>query len=232
MIRDSWLTFEAKFCPQSWMTTVSLSTSTLRIIWLPINPRLHKKIAAHRFLGPTVCWQTIASVSQCFVQPLDCLRFTIYLYWMYTYLCWWVSETYVVPVDVYSNSYNDSYSYIYIHGWLVVPCHIVDWLTDNLLHHIQSNPDILRRLADPVFMSAITEFQTNPQAAMHKYRDNAAIQSFFKEFCGLLGRCNALVETVSINILWWWWFLELEPSEDFSMHRESIRRTFEVLDSG
>lgn len=64
---------------------------------------------------------------------------------------------------------------------------VADWLSDNLLQRIQSKPELLQRLADPTFMSAIAEFQTNPQAAMLKYQHNAAVQSFLKEFCGILG---------------------------------------------
>jgi len=36
-------------------------------------------------------------------------------------------------------------------------------------------------------VQAIAEFQANPQAAMQKYGDNAAMQAFFCEFCALLG---------------------------------------------
>jgi len=36
-------------------------------------------------------------------------------------------------------------------------------------------------------MQAIAEFQANPQAAMQKYGDSAAVQSFFLQFCALLG---------------------------------------------
>jgi len=36
-------------------------------------------------------------------------------------------------------------------------------------------------------VQAIAEFQANPQKAMQKYGDNAAMQAFFQEFCTLLG---------------------------------------------
>jgi len=41
-------------------------------------------------------------------------------------------------------------------------------------------------------MQAINEFQANPQAAMHKYRDNAAMQAFFRDFCALLGLLTSI----------------------------------------
>jgi len=62
-----------------------------------------------------------------------------------------------------------------------------EWLTEDLLQQIQSNSELCRRLQDPTFMQAIAEFQANPQAAMQKYSDNAAMQTFFREFCGILG---------------------------------------------
>jgi hypothetical protein len=62
-----------------------------------------------------------------------------------------------------------------------------EWLTDDLLQRIQANDNLCHRLQDPLFMHAITEFQTNPQAAMYKYRDNATMQTFFKDICSILG---------------------------------------------
>ena len=62
-----------------------------------------------------------------------------------------------------------------------------EWLTEDFLQRIQSNSDLCRRLQDPTFMHAIAEFQANPQAAMQKYGDNAAMQAFFHDFCSLLG---------------------------------------------
>ncbi|XP_013408030.1 uncharacterized protein LOC106172003 [Lingula anatina] len=62
-----------------------------------------------------------------------------------------------------------------------------DWITDDLLGKVENNEVLFKRLSDPSFTKALTEFQTNPQAAMLKYKDNQEVQQFFKEFCGLLG---------------------------------------------
>jgi len=67
-----------------------------------------------------------------------------------------------------------------------------EWLTDDLLNRIQSNSELCQRLQDPTFMQAINEFPANPQAAMHKYRDNAAMQAFFRDFCALLGLLTSI----------------------------------------
>jgi len=49
-------------------------------------------------------------------------------------------------------------------------------------------------------MSAIAEFQTNPQAALAKYRDNEAVQSFLKEFCGLVGMRHSHNVTLFVQL--------------------------------
>ena len=66
-----------------------------------------------------------------------------------------------------------------------------DWLTDDLLQTLSSRPDLMHRLADPTFMSAVNEFKANPQAAMAKYQNNDAMQSFFRELCAILGLSSA-----------------------------------------
>ncbi|XP_076445689.1 uncharacterized protein LOC143283369 [Babylonia areolata] len=62
-----------------------------------------------------------------------------------------------------------------------------EWVTDDLLEKVSKNETLSKRLGDPRFMQAVTEFQTNPKAAMMKYQSNAEMQQFLKEFCGILG---------------------------------------------
>ncbi len=50
----------------------------------------------------------------------------------------------------------------------------------------------MKRMNDPSFMQAMAEFQTNPQAAQQKYKDNKEMQTFLKEFCGLMGECISI----------------------------------------
>ena len=60
-------------------------------------------------------------------------------------------------------------------------------MTEDLLEKVQKNMVLSKRLGDPRFMQAVTEFQTDPKAAMAKYQSNPEIQLFLKEFCGILG---------------------------------------------
>ncbi|XP_071113134.1 uncharacterized protein [Haliotis cracherodii] len=62
-----------------------------------------------------------------------------------------------------------------------------DFVTDSLLEKVSRNKILSKHLADPMFSQAITEFQTNPQAALIKYQHNQEIQLVFKEFCELMG---------------------------------------------
>ena len=66
----------------------------------------------------------------------------------------------------------------------------VEWLTEDLLSNIQKNETLANRLSDPSFTRAISEFQTNPQAAMLKYQNNPEMQQFLKDFCGILGKIS------------------------------------------
>ena len=47
-------------------------------------------------------------------------------------------------------------------------------------------------MANPHFMQAITEFQTNPSQAAEKYKDNQAVQHFMKEFTGIMGEWKSI----------------------------------------
>ncbi len=70
-----------------------------------------------------------------------------------------------------------------------VYCLFSDWINDDLLTQIEKNDTLLHGMTDPRFMRAVTEFQTNPEMAMEKYRDNVDVQNFLKQFCGLMGEC-------------------------------------------
>lgn len=58
---------------------------------------------------------------------------------------------------------------------------------DELLKNIEKNEMLCKRILDPSFKAAITEFQTDPEAALEKYKDNVEIQSCFKDFCSIIG---------------------------------------------
>ncbi|ESO85762.1 hypothetical protein LOTGIDRAFT_204592 [Lottia gigantea] len=62
-----------------------------------------------------------------------------------------------------------------------------DWVNDDLLKEIEKNDVLYSKLSNPQFSAAIAEFQHNPEGAMKKYADNAEMQKFLKEFCGVMG---------------------------------------------
>lgn len=59
---------------------------------------------------------------------------------------------------------------------------------------------LAKRMSDPRFMQAITEFQTNPQEAMVKYGNDKEIQLFLKEFCGLLGANLFIINCIIMSV--------------------------------
>ena len=69
---------------------------------------------------------------------------------------------------------------------------LLDWITSNLLQQIQGDETLAKRLTDPTFMAAITEFQTNPKGALEKYKNNAEVMQFLQSFCGLMGESGYL----------------------------------------
>ena len=42
-------------------------------------------------------------------------------------------------------------------------------------------------MANPQFMAAFSEFQSNPQEAAKKYEDNPEMKEFIQQFSGILG---------------------------------------------
>lgn len=46
----------------------------------------------------------------------------------------------------------------------------------------------MKKLQDPKFMEAVQMFQTNPTAAMERYKDDKETQDAFMQFCGLMGK--------------------------------------------
>lgn len=61
-----------------------------------------------------------------------------------------------------------------------------EWINEALLAKLASNPELLRRFQDPKFMSAMQEFQQDPQKAAAKYQGNAEIQKFIVEFSAIM----------------------------------------------
>ena len=60
-------------------------------------------------------------------------------------------------------------------------------MNDSLLQTIQSNPKVSSKMSNPQFMTAFSEFQSNPSAAAKKYENNSEMKEFIQEFSSILG---------------------------------------------
>eukprot|EP00049_Salpingoeca_infusionum_P023238 m.11054 g.11054 ORF g.11054 m.11054 type:complete len:308 (+) comp5663_c0_seq1:1663-2586(+) len=61
------------------------------------------------------------------------------------------------------------------------------WLNADLLAKFASSPVLAKGLADPEFVQALGEFQTNPSAAKAKYSSNPRVTEFFMEYFRVMG---------------------------------------------
>ena len=61
------------------------------------------------------------------------------------------------------------------------------WMTPELLQKIASKPLLRKAFTDPRYQAAMTEMQTNPQAAMQKYADVPEMREFLQSFMALMG---------------------------------------------
>lgn len=61
------------------------------------------------------------------------------------------------------------------------------WMTPELLQKIAAKPILRKAFTDPRYQSAMTEMQTDPQAAMRKYADVPEIREFLQSFMALMG---------------------------------------------
>jgi hypothetical protein len=78
-------------------------------------------------------------------------------------------------------------------------------MTDDLLSQIEKNETLLKKFQDPKFMEAVNMFQTNPTAAMERYKNDKETQDAFMQFCGLMGkhqRLACLTHRVMLNIFY------------------------------
>jgi hypothetical protein len=62
-----------------------------------------------------------------------------------------------------------------------------EWVTEDLLKRVQSNPTLRDRMTDPNFMKMLENFHSNPGEVMRKYASNPEMSQFLKEFCALMG---------------------------------------------
>ena len=60
-------------------------------------------------------------------------------------------------------------------------------MTESLLEKIEKHPLLSRALRDPHLAQVLSQFQSNPQAALHAAVGNREMQQFLREFCSLMG---------------------------------------------
>mmetsp|Transcript_27945 Transcript_27945/g.61621 ORF Transcript_27945/g.61621 Transcript_27945/m.61621 type:complete len:326 (-) Transcript_27945:43-1020(-) len=61
------------------------------------------------------------------------------------------------------------------------------WVTPQLLQAMGSRPDLMQGMQNPKIQAALQLMQTDPAAAQQKYKDDAEVGKFFKEFSSLMG---------------------------------------------
>ena len=62
-----------------------------------------------------------------------------------------------------------------------------EWITEDLMKQIQSNPRLSKRLTDPNFLRVLEGFHSNPSEALRNYGSNPEMAEFLKDFCTLMG---------------------------------------------
>jgi hypothetical protein len=60
------------------------------------------------------------------------------------------------------------------------------WVTPQLLQALASRPDLSKAMSDPKIQEAMRLMQTDPEAAKLKYKDDAEVTKFLKDFTGLM----------------------------------------------
>eukprot|EP01006_Ploeotia_vitrea_P040150 TRINITY_DN66406_c8_g2_i1.p1 TRINITY_DN66406_c8_g2~~TRINITY_DN66406_c8_g2_i1.p1 ORF type:complete len:351 (+),score=197.69 TRINITY_DN66406_c8_g2_i1:57-1055(+) len=61
-----------------------------------------------------------------------------------------------------------------------------EWVTQDLLGKISSDPELLKMTLDPKYMKAMQEFASKPAAAAAKYAHDADMSAFFTKMAGVL----------------------------------------------
>mmetsp|Transcript_76544 Transcript_76544/g.140128 ORF Transcript_76544/g.140128 Transcript_76544/m.140128 type:complete len:488 (+) Transcript_76544:32-1495(+) len=60
------------------------------------------------------------------------------------------------------------------------------WVTPQLLQALASRPDLSKAMQNPRIQEAMQLMQADPEAAKHRYKDDAEVTSFLKDFSGLM----------------------------------------------
>ncbi|KAJ7385646.1 hypothetical protein OS493_013671 [Desmophyllum pertusum] len=62
-----------------------------------------------------------------------------------------------------------------------------DWITEDLLKKIESNPSLAKLLMDPMFTAALSQVQTDPMKAVAMLESHPEMQKALQDFSGILG---------------------------------------------
>lgn len=62
-----------------------------------------------------------------------------------------------------------------------------DWITEDLLKKIESNPSLANLLMDPTFTAALSQVQTDPMKALAMLESHPEMQTALQDFSGILG---------------------------------------------
>lgn len=61
------------------------------------------------------------------------------------------------------------------------------WMTPEFMQRVARDPRLAAGLRNPRWMAALGEMASNPKAAMEKYKSDAGLQDFLRNFMGLMG---------------------------------------------
>lgn len=64
---------------------------------------------------------------------------------------------------------------------------MTDWITEDLLKQIESNPSLAKMLMDPKFTAALSQVQTDPMKALAMLESHPEMQKALQDFSGILG---------------------------------------------
>ena len=100
----------------------------------------------------------------------------------------------------FSHAYVHTYTHTHIHMYMCTPtrAHLhththtcththTEWMTDDLLNKISSHPLLSKVFQEPRLAEVLSQFQSNPQAALAAASGNPEMQQFLQEFCSLMG---------------------------------------------
>lgn len=95
---------------------------------------------------------------------------------------------------------NPLFLLIYIYCDHLIHNIYIDWVTQDLMTVLQSNPILSRGFQNPACMAAVTLMQKNPTEALTKFRNDPEVTLFLQEFGRVMGsHFESLGQTNSVS---------------------------------